>query len=483
MATQKFYPEMSNAEMIAALNDVWAAAGVAGTGTLSAADQIKLNGIQAEATKNSTDIALRDRTTHTGAQAISTVTGLQAALDAKQATQVLKTINGLTIVGTGNIEIAAGALSTADRTKLDSIAQGATVNSTDVILLNRANHTGSQAIATVTGLQSALNEKQNVLQSGVTIKTINGEAITGAGNIIISGAGLSTADRIKFDGIAIGATVNQPDTVLLGRANHTGTQGIETVAGLQTALNGKLTNTDFKTINGIPLTGTGNIVTAGGGGSGFTHQLLTLVGNGTTTWNAAIGNVGHIFLTSNTTLAFPTNLGPGPFYLVVDQDATGGRVITFNGNYKVTRMATSAGNTRAIYLFVPDIGYGTAWGGPQHEGLGLTNSNQPLNSNTAMYSRILAIYFEGYDPTYPITQVPLDFNVIYLFNAVPKESAGQTVVANVRDQLGDGTFFWPDYGVHISPDKIQTCRARGQRCILTCGGADNGFSFTTRAQS
>jgi hypothetical protein len=42
--------------------------------------------ISTTATANATDAALRDRTTHTGEQAISTVTGLQAALDAKAAT-------------------------------------------------------------------------------------------------------------------------------------------------------------------------------------------------------------------------------------------------------------------------------------------------------------------------------------------------------------------------------------------------------------
>lgn len=36
---------------------------------------------------------------------------------------------------------------------------------------------------------------------------------------------------------AIGATQNQTDTYLLNRANHTGTQGIDTVAGLQDQLN------------------------------------------------------------------------------------------------------------------------------------------------------------------------------------------------------------------------------------------------------
>jgi plastocyanin len=52
-------------------------------GLQSAADKTKLDGIASGATANSADAQLRDRSTHTGAQAISTVTGLQAALDAK----------------------------------------------------------------------------------------------------------------------------------------------------------------------------------------------------------------------------------------------------------------------------------------------------------------------------------------------------------------------------------------------------------------
>ena len=43
----------------------------------------------------------------------------------------------------------AGVMSGADKTKLDGIAAGATVNSSDAFLLARANHTGTQLAATV----------------------------------------------------------------------------------------------------------------------------------------------------------------------------------------------------------------------------------------------------------------------------------------------------------------------------------------------
>lgn len=47
------------------------------------AEKDKLNLVQPEATKNSTDAQLRDRTTHTGVQPISSISNLQTELDSK----------------------------------------------------------------------------------------------------------------------------------------------------------------------------------------------------------------------------------------------------------------------------------------------------------------------------------------------------------------------------------------------------------------
>lgn len=58
-------------------------------GVMVSADKAKLDGIATAATANATDAALRDRTTHTGVQAINTVTGLQAALNHLQLTAAL----------------------------------------------------------------------------------------------------------------------------------------------------------------------------------------------------------------------------------------------------------------------------------------------------------------------------------------------------------------------------------------------------------
>lgn len=164
---------------------------------------------------------------------LSDQTDLQAALDAKQPLATVLTNT-------------TASFTTADETKLDGIATGATANSSDATLLARANHTGTQAISTVSGLQTALDAKQP-LAAVLTATT----------------ASFTTADETKLDGIASGATANSSDATLLARANHTGTQAISTVSGLQTALDDKqplaavLTNTtaSFTTADETKLDG------------------------------------------------------------------------------------------------------------------------------------------------------------------------------------------------------------------------------------
>lgn len=81
-----------------------------------------------------------------------------------------------------------------ERAKLSGIASGATANDTDANLKNRANHTGTQAISTVTGLQTALDGKQ-------------------AAALVLSNttASYTLADQSKLAGIAAQATKNDTD--------------------------------------------------------------------------------------------------------------------------------------------------------------------------------------------------------------------------------------------------------------------------------
>lgn len=82
--------------------------------------------------------------------------------------------------------IAAWWAASASKTKLDGIAAGATVNSSDATLLARANHTGTQAGSTVTGAYTA---------AGMTMATARilgrSTAATGAAEEITIGSGLT----------------------------------------------------------------------------------------------------------------------------------------------------------------------------------------------------------------------------------------------------------------------------------------------------
>lgn len=103
-----------------------------------------------------------------------------------------------------------------ERTKLAGIATGATANSSDAFLLARANHTGT--------------ESADVLTDGATNKAF-----------------LAT-ERTKLAGIAAGATVNSADAFLLARANHTGTQLASTVSDFSTAADLRITTATGVTV-------------------------------------------------------------------------------------------------------------------------------------------------------------------------------------------------------------------------------------------
>ncbi|HEY1229773.1 MAG TPA: hypothetical protein VGF26_20880, partial [Ramlibacter sp.] len=93
------------------------------------------------------------------------------------------------------------------------------------------------------------------------------------------------------------------------------------------------------------------------------------------------------------------------------------------------------------------------------------------SASAAMPSKVLGCYFCGWDTSYRITDVPSEFNVIYLFNA-----------QNPGTNSGDGSWSWPFSG-EVPPAQIQQVRQRGQKVILTVGGAGLGFVYTNRTQS
>ena len=187
--------------------------------------------------------SLRDRTTHTGEQPISSVTGLQTALDDKSATTHTHA------VATASI---AGFMSGADKSKLDGIAAGANAYihpSNDGNLHVPATGTTNANKVLKAGATAGSLTWGNVAFSEITNRpfTLSGFGITDAalaththGTVTSTQSGfISSEDKAKLDGIATGATANSTDAALRNRATHTGAQAIATVTGLQAALDGK----------------------------------------------------------------------------------------------------------------------------------------------------------------------------------------------------------------------------------------------------
>jgi hypothetical protein len=299
-------------------------------GLQSASDKSKLDGIAIAATANSTDAQLRDRSTHTGTQLAATISdltetvqdivgaqlvaGTNVTLNYNDAAGTL-TVNASGGAGATNLSVVnrttttldvasdtgtdatipnattslAGLQSSADKTKLDGIASGATVNSPDATLLNRANHTGTQLANTISDLSSAIDTRiglasvnalsdvvvltpsvgqvlkyngtnwvndvdstsggggsTNLTVGNITATTLDVVSDTGTDATIpqatTSLAGLmSGADKTKLNGIATGATANSADATLLARANHTGTQTASTISDFNTAADARIT--------------------------------------------------------------------------------------------------------------------------------------------------------------------------------------------------------------------------------------------------
>lgn len=106
-------------------------------------------------------------------------------------------------------------------------------------------------VLTSTNTNSALSANQGRVLKGL----VDGKSATSHthGNATTSSAGFfSASDKTKLDGVATGATANSSDATLKDRANHTGTQAISTVSGLQAALDAKAPLTAISITDSLP---------------------------------------------------------------------------------------------------------------------------------------------------------------------------------------------------------------------------------------
>lgn len=149
----------------------------------------------------------------------------------------IKTINGKSLLGNGNITISGG-----------SSGGGSDVDLSDY------------------ATKDEVNAKQDKLVSGTNIKTINGTSILGSGNITIEGGGGSGSD------------VDLSGYVTLEKLG-------ESLGEKQDKL---VSGTNIKTVNGTSILGSGNIVIEGGSGGSGTFDTDVDDDMETT---AAVGNI------------------------------------------------------------------------------------------------------------------------------------------------------------------------------------------------
>lgn len=189
-------------------------------------------------------------------------------------------------VGLGNVENTSDAskpVSTAQAAADAAVASAAAADATSKAnaaqahAIQRANHTGTQAISTVTGLQAALDGKQAAgsyaaTVHGHTISDVTGlqaaldakatpADVTAAVTAVIDAAP-AALDTLNELAAALGDDANFASTVttaLAGKAAAVHSHGISDVTGLQTALDGKAAATHTHTSSEVGLGNVPNV--------------------------------------------------------------------------------------------------------------------------------------------------------------------------------------------------------------------------------
>ena len=159
-------------------------------GVMSAADKTKLDSIP-ENIPTQTEVD----------NIAANVSALESDMANKQPTLVsgtnIKTINGNSILGEGNLVIEGGS-SVDAYTKTESDAKYATKNELTAVetVANNADTKADTATSRIESVETAMGNKQDTLVSGTNIKTVNSQSILGEGNIEVSGVSEEQAQEI-----------------------------------------------------------------------------------------------------------------------------------------------------------------------------------------------------------------------------------------------------------------------------------------------
>ena len=248
-----------------------AAATTSTAGFMSSGDKSKLDGVASGATANQSDAFLLSRANHTGTQPQASVTNLTTDLASKQATLVsgtnIKTINGNSILGSGDLVISGGGGGSSTFTGLTDTPSSYLSHASKVVRVNLAENAlefvsvGTAAYSNATDFASSNHTHTNATTSAAGF--------------------MSATDKVKLDASAPLASPSFTGNVILPSSTKIGAvSDIEisyldgVTSSIQTQLNNKqplatvLTNTtaSFTTsletkLNGIAAGAQVNVAT------------------------------------------------------------------------------------------------------------------------------------------------------------------------------------------------------------------------------
>jgi len=223
----------------------------------------------------------------TGGPTTPTVTIPGADLAYTAATRLLASSTGadvtLPLAGADD-----GLMSAADKSKLTSIATGATANSSDAILLARSNHTGTQAATTITGLATIATSGSAADLSTGTVPAARMPAHTGDVTSSVGGVALTIAN----DAVTNAKLANMAANSIKGNNTGSAADPVDLTAAQLTAMLDAFTSgakglapaSGGGTTNFLRADGTWAAPPGGGGGVSDGDKGDVVVSGGGTVW-------------------------------------------------------------------------------------------------------------------------------------------------------------------------------------------------------
>jgi hypothetical protein len=186
-------------------------------------------------------IALNAKANTVHTHIISDVSGLQTALDGKQAAGSYATPTDLSngLATKANTSHTHTASQVTDFTEAAQDVIGSTLVAGTNVTLNYDDTAGTMTVSATPGA-GVTDLSTTTSATDVTIVSSTGADATVTGATTSNAGVLTAADKTKLNGIATGATANATDAQLRDRSTHTGTQTAATISDFSTASDARI---------------------------------------------------------------------------------------------------------------------------------------------------------------------------------------------------------------------------------------------------